>query len=1091
MASQPLIVPIQLVTGSLHFAELASEDGTAQDVIDKLSADEEVRREVLGDVEGEEWALQRIREERSGRPWEEDELVGLGDGLVDNHARISTILASSSSSTKPPPDAPTSRHFSAFPLTSHLHTPVLRLVSVHPTLSLKFAFLRVPEIHDGFEYKVFIGRNSLVKEVVGVVLRELGLVRSLPVPGGGSISYVMEEVWVEEDMEKSTRLPETSNMHNIIVSPFCPDPFRTPTARRFFRFCVPDEWYRRASSRRVSLSMEPSEGTLKALQEEDEEDEGEDEGTAKVAGQIRGSDPPPSTPPATSTVNGQERFGSVTSSRLSSMFDGWLRSSSPTPSSPNRNNAIRIANTNNRLSVSEPRLVEQNTGSSILSAEAQESSDDDDFDSEFEHMLDDLGLKGEKRKGMYALPLDRKRHLLQAHRQKNGSPSSPRHSTAAHRQSLSHAASYGPASATNLIPRLVPQLTGDAGIMRRFSLTSWGSPSGAAQPVVSSESNRTSGEFSHGPMVSPQGKSKAQMTKVVEDAQPLQPQTTGSLWSSWWTSSGGDKPAPVNEKETAQYYITPLRSNKPPDQKVVKHLISLRVHLSTAKFAFIEDFVIQEKGLEALAALLARLVGKGGKKKSLSDVEATVLLEVIKCLRVLLNTEPGFQEVLASPVVIAHISYSLYASSTKVQTLASELLAAICFLSVNEGHKAVLAAMSDFRIAFDEAFRFETLIATLRLPELTNASDAESDGENVYGSERDGVWEARTSAMTLINALTNCPESLEERIMLREEFGRRGLNEIIVALRYVKPPDALLTQLDVYTEEKFEDEEDMRDRVREMMEQRSKGHERARSDSEVALQELIQLAKQHGELYPLMVEILRHYGEILQKDVGLQTKADMFLVLDQFVEQAAMLDNLGESWHGFLKRFAASVQHITGQELSIDDASNGVSSHLVEEVESLRNKVEELSDERTRLREQLEQQLAEINTLKSLGPNVSPAPKRAPAKGGNEPQQNFHGVVQRLVQKEKQVIQLQTELDRYRAQNPSEDKEAEERAKRERDRAKWNALMEEIAKLKTRAVEVESDINTKDKEIIYLKRALESVYTRFLSREEAPFNAEG
>lgn len=133
-------------------------------------------------------------------------------------------------------------------------------------------------------------------------------------------------------------------------------------------------------------------------------------------------------------------------------------------------------------------------------------------------------------------------------------------------------------------------------------------------------------------------------------------------------------------------------------------------------------------------------------------------------------------------MVITHISYSLYASSIKVQTLASELLAAICFLSVNEGHKSVLAAMSDFRVAFDESFRFESLIATLRLPELA-ASDTESDGEGSYGLgyEREGVWEARTSAMTLINALTNCPESLEERILLREELGRRGLNETIVA----------------------------------------------------------------------------------------------------------------------------------------------------------------------------------------------------------------------------------------------------------------------------------------------------------------------
>jgi hypothetical protein len=83
MTSQPLIVAVQLVTGSLHFAELQSEDGTVRDAIDYLTKLDEVRREVLGgagDLEDKGWALQRIREERSGRPWEEYELVALDDG---------------------------------------------------------------------------------------------------------------------------------------------------------------------------------------------------------------------------------------------------------------------------------------------------------------------------------------------------------------------------------------------------------------------------------------------------------------------------------------------------------------------------------------------------------------------------------------------------------------------------------------------------------------------------------------------------------------------------------------------------------------------------------------------------------------------------------------------------------------------------------------------------------------------------------------------------------------------------------------------------------------------------------------------------
>lgn len=37
--------------------------------------------------------------------------------------------------------------------------------------------------------------------------------------------------------------------------------------------------------------------------------------------------------------------------------------------------------------------------------------------------------------------------------------------------------------------------------------------------------------------------------------------------------------------------------------------------------------------------------------------------------------------------------------------------------------------------------------------------------------------------------------------------------------------------------------------------------------------------------------------------------------------------------------------------------------------------------------------------------------------------QGFRGLVQRLVQKEKQVLQLQTEVDRLKAQNPVESRD--------------------------------------------------------------------
>lgn len=90
------------------------------------------------------------------------------------------------------------RHFSSFPLTSHLHSPILRLVSLNVFLVINLTFLRVPEIHDGYEYKFFISRITTVREVLERVTEELGLTKSLPFPGGGVLEYVIEEVWVDK-----------------------------------------------------------------------------------------------------------------------------------------------------------------------------------------------------------------------------------------------------------------------------------------------------------------------------------------------------------------------------------------------------------------------------------------------------------------------------------------------------------------------------------------------------------------------------------------------------------------------------------------------------------------------------------------------------------------------------------------------------------------------------------------------------------------------------------------------------------------------------------------------------------------------------
>ena len=232
MSDNQLIVPIATPSGSLHFATIHPE-GTVDDALQILLTDDEATSDVLGDLESYGWALQRMRKERNGRQWEEDELERLGNGVYVFMTRgrpmfilhppgilmgslpVSPLM----NTTNTPSEA--QRHFSAFPLTSHLHTPTLRLISLHPFLSLTVSFLRVPEIHDDFQWKIFIGRQTTAQNAIDQAVEELGLTKTLPVPGGGPIDYVLEEIWSDGHSESESApmilkcIPEAQVTHRI------------------------------------------------------------------------------------------------------------------------------------------------------------------------------------------------------------------------------------------------------------------------------------------------------------------------------------------------------------------------------------------------------------------------------------------------------------------------------------------------------------------------------------------------------------------------------------------------------------------------------------------------------------------------------------------------------------------------------------------------------------------------------------------------------------------------------------------------------------------------------------------------------------
>ena len=189
--------------------------------------------------------------------------------------------------------------------------------------------------------------------------------------------YAINPDLLELIVLESVKLPSRHTIHSAVGSPFSENPF-SRRAKRCFRFCVPEEWYRRSRTRTVTASASSAaqlEATVKQLAALEEfEEEGDDEGTAKRHELSRTQNKET----ATTTVASDWR-ASLSPNRLSTLFDGWIRA--PPPTSPTRVSAIFLPD---KKSVSEPKLLEQQAANSPVSTDVGQ----DDFDAaDFEKMV--------------------------------------------------------------------------------------------------------------------------------------------------------------------------------------------------------------------------------------------------------------------------------------------------------------------------------------------------------------------------------------------------------------------------------------------------------------------------------------------------------------------------------------------------------------------------------------------------------------------------------------------------------------------------------------------------------------------------------
>ena len=85
-------------------------------------------------------------------------------------------------------------------------------------------------------------------------------------------------------------------------------------------------------------------------------------------------------------------------------------------------------------------------------------------------------------------------------------------------------------------------------------------------------------------------------------------------------------------------------------------------------------------------------------------------------------------------------------------------------------------------------------------------------------------------------------------------------------MRYIRPPEVVVTQIDVYTEEKFEDEEELRERTRSVFKGRDEGEDGV---FEVACRALDDITGRYESLKPTMVDLLERMGSLMGKEITL------------------------------------------------------------------------------------------------------------------------------------------------------------------------------------------------------------------------------
>ncbi|QRW27647.1 cytokinesis protein sepA [Rhizoctonia solani] len=416
------------------------------------------------------------------------------------------------------------------------------------------------------------------------------------------------------------------------------------------------------------------------------------------------------------------------------------------------------------------------------------------------------------------------------------------------------------------------------------------------------------------------------------------------------TAGSGAGSIGLNTKDTGEYYIQKFMTNT----ITPKDIQGLGVSLRTMPLAWFHDFI----DMQGIAVLASRLNSLNRPATRRTEVETLQEIEILKCLKTLLNSQVGQREAIAQQTTVNHLVTVLASPHIPSRKAGLELTIALIYA---EDHSYQLGPFT---------FWFQTTLNILlsrgRMGSLVGTS---KDFKKAVGADS-GLGDYTLHTIMTLNAILTRAPDLKTRISLRTNMEMAGVQQIIdFAKEMGNVTDGMMTNLNQYLASSEEDQAELRDQLgREVLSNMQDPYELFKTVNET-------IRESPAQAY--FLSCLKHLLLIPQDDTDTRTKYYQVidgLITDIILERRASYahefgdpcyfvpeacfqlqatcsikydkerldEELGKGSDGLVGDLKAKVAILEDKLRQSRDNSNALQAKLVEEGRSHRERIEQL-----------------------------------------------------------------------------------------------------------------------------------------------------